>query len=115
MAQSQRLIVIGKDGGLSTLRPSCGFACQPRVLKMFPGPGHLLYEDGVVQLRHFLVNLYMYSSPFYLATVQSQCLAVIEMDGGLNPLCHSCRFVCHQKVLKTFPGPGYLGSEDVVV
>ena len=24
-------------------------------------------------------------------------------------------FASHQKVLKTFPGPGYLGSEDEVV
>ena len=23
-------------------------------------------------------------------------------------LCHSCRFACQQRVLKTFPGPGYL-------
>ena len=28
-----------------------------RVLKMFPGPGYLGLEDGVVWLWHFLVNL----------------------------------------------------------
>ena len=27
---------------------SCGFACQLRVLKTFPGPGYLRSEDGVV-------------------------------------------------------------------
>ena len=27
---------------------SCGFACQQRVLKTFPGPGYLHSEDGVV-------------------------------------------------------------------
>ena len=27
---------------------SCGFACQQRVLKTFPGPGYLRSEDGVV-------------------------------------------------------------------
>ena len=26
-----------------------------------------------------------------------------------------CRFACQQRVLKTFPGPGYLRSEDGVV
>ena len=27
---------------------SHGFACQQRVLKTFPGPGYLHFEDGVV-------------------------------------------------------------------
>ena len=40
--------LIGRDGGLNTLRHSCGFACQQRVLKTFPGPGYLHSEDGVV-------------------------------------------------------------------
>ena len=40
--------LIGRDGGLSTLCHSCGFACQQRVLKTFPGPSHLHSEDGVV-------------------------------------------------------------------
>ena len=35
--------LIGRDGGFS-----CGFACQQRVLKTFPGPGYLRSEDGVV-------------------------------------------------------------------
>ena len=26
----------------------CGFACQQRVLKTFPGPDYLRSEDGVV-------------------------------------------------------------------
>ena len=42
-------------------------------------------------------------------------LGLIERDGGLSTLCHSCRFACQQRVLKTFPGPGYLHSEDGVV
>ena len=33
----------------------------------------------------------------------------------MSTLCHSCRFSCQQRVLKTFPGPGYLPSEDGVV
>ena len=32
--------------------------------------------------------------------------------GGLSTLCHSWEFACQQRVLKTFPGPGYLHSED---
>ena len=40
---------------------------------------------------------------------------LIGRDGGLSALCHSCRFACQQRVLKTFPGPGYLCSEDGVV
>ena len=42
-------------------------------------------------------------------------LGLIGRDGGLSALCHSCRFACQQRVLKTFPGPGYLCSEDGVV
>ena len=44
----------------STLYHSCGFACQQRVLKMFPGPGYLHSEDGVVCQWHSLVNLYIF-------------------------------------------------------
>ena len=40
--------LIGRGGGLSTLCHSCGFACQQRVLKTFPDPGYLHFEDGVV-------------------------------------------------------------------
>ena len=35
-------------------------------------------------------------------------LGLIERDGGLSTVCHSCGFACQQRVLKTFPGPGYL-------
>ena len=45
---SLALELIGRDGGLSTLCHCCGFACQQRVLKTFPGPGYLHSEDGVV-------------------------------------------------------------------
>ena len=36
-------------------------------------------------------------------------------DGGLKALCHSFRFAYQQKVLKTFPAPGYLCSENGIV
>ena len=42
------LELIGRDGGLSTLCQNWGFACQQRVLKMFPGPGYLHSKGGVV-------------------------------------------------------------------
>ena len=56
-----------------------------------------------------------YSSLFYLVTAQSQCLMGIGRDRGLSTLCHSCGFSCQQRVLKTFPGPGFLRSEDGIV
>ena len=40
--------LIARNGGLSTLCHSHGFACQQRVLKTFSGPGYLRFEDGIV-------------------------------------------------------------------
>ena len=37
------------------------------------------------------------------------------MDGGLSTICHSCRLIWQQNVLKTFPCPGYFQSEDGAV
>ena len=45
---------------MSTLSHNCGFACQQRVLKTFPGPSHLRSEDGVVRLWDLLVNIYIH-------------------------------------------------------
>ena len=43
------LVLIGRDCGLSTLYHSCGFDYQQRMLKSFPGPGHLCFkDDGIV-------------------------------------------------------------------
>ena len=62
-----------------------------------------------------LVNLYIW------LTISSCCSSIpltsglIGRDGGLSTLCHSCGFACQQRVLKTFPGPGYLHSKDGVV
>ena len=41
-------------------------------------------------------------------------LVLIERDGGLSALCHSCGLDFQQRVLKTFPGPRYLHSLDRV-
>ena len=60
-----------------------------------------------------LVNLDI-RRPFHLATAQFQYLMVIGRDVVLSTLCHSCGFACQQRVLKTFPGPGHLRSEDGV-
>ena len=42
-------------------------------------------------------------------------LMLVGRDGGCSILCHSCRFACRQRVLKTCPGPGYLRCEDRVI
>ena len=42
-------------------------------------------------------------------------LGLIVRDDGLSTLCHSCGFDYQQRVLKTFPGPGYFNSDDEVV
>ena len=104
--------LIGRNRGLSSLCHSCGFACQQRVLKTFPGPGYLHSEDGVVWLWHPLVNLYIWltiSSCYGSIPLAS---GLIGRDGCLSTLCHSCGLACQQRVLKTFPGPGYLLSKD---
>ena len=76
LATAQSLWLIGRDGGLSTLCHSYGFACQQRVLK-FPGPGYLRSKDGVVQLCHLLVNLciyiYIYIYTHTYAIMKSMC------------------------------------------
>ena len=98
--------LIGSDGGLNTLCHSCGFACQQRVPKTFPGPGYLRSEDQVVLLCHLLVNLYIWLtiSSCYgsIPLTLDLSLGLIRRDGGLSTLCHSSRFVRQQKVLKRF-------------
>ena len=41
-------------------------------------------------------------------------LELIGRDGGLSTPFYSCGFAYQQRVVKTFPGPGYLRSEDGV-
>ena len=101
---------ITRGGGLSILCQSFRFCSQKRVLKMFPRPGYLRYEDGVVWLWHLLVHLYTWLSisssygsiPFVLGLIMS--------DDGLSTLCHSYRGFFQHRVVKSFPGPGYLPS-----
>ena len=50
---------------------------------------------------------------FHLATAQSQCFGIgIGRDGGSSTLCHSWGFACLHRMLKMFPGAGYLCNED---
>ena len=42
-------------------------------------------------------------------------LALSKRDGGFSTLCHSCEVFYKQKLLKRFPGSGYLLSGDRVV
>ena len=103
-----------KDGGLSILCWTCGFACQQSLLKTFPGPGYLHTEDGVVRLWHPLVNLYIWLTISSCYGSIPLAFGLIVRDGALSTLCHSCRFSCQQRMLKTFAGHGYLHSHDGV-
>ena len=60
-----------------------------------------------IYMAHHLILVQL--NPFDLS------LGLIGRDGGLSTLCHGCGFACQQRVLKTFPGPGYLHSENGVV
>ena len=42
------LVLIGRDGGLSTLCHSCGFPCKKMVQKFFLEPGYLHFNYEVV-------------------------------------------------------------------
>ena len=106
---------IRRDGGFKTLCCSCGFACQQKLLKMFPGPGYLRSEDGIVWRWHPLVNLYIWLAIWSCCDSIPFALWLIGRDGGLSTLCPSCGFACQQRMLKTFLGPGYLHSKDGVV
>ena len=96
------VMVTGRGDGLRTLCHSCRFACA----KNFSWP-LLSPLRGWGSLTMAFLD--------YLATLQSQYLMEIGRDDSLSTLCHSCRFACQQRVLKTFPGPCYLCPEDGVV
>ena len=120
ISSSYRLIsfalgLIVRDGGLSTLCHSLGFACRQKVVKTFLGPGYLHSKDGVVWMWYPLVNLYIW------LTI-STCYGSIRLawglmwrDGGLSTICHSCWLACQHSMPKTFPGHGYLHSKYRVV
>ena len=106
---------MGRDGGLSTLWHGCGFACQQSVLKTFSGTGYIRSEDCVVWLWHSLVNLYIWLDILSCDGSIPLALGLIGRGGGLRTVFYGCGFSCQQRVLKTFPILGYLGSDDRVV
>ena len=62
------------------------------------------------------IRICIYWSPFHLAHGSILLFSgLIERDGGLSTLCHSCGCSCQQRVLKTLPDPGYGLYEDGVV
>ena len=104
--------LIGRDGGLSSICYSRGFARRHRMLKTFRDPGYLLLEDGVIWLWHSLVSLYIWLNILSCYGSVNLNLGLIGREVGLITLCQSWGFFYHQKFLKTFPGLGYLCSED---
>ena len=73
-----------------------------------------MYQNTSIQLA-------TYTYLYILVTISS-CYGsillfsgLIERDGGLSTLCHSCGCSCQQRVLKTLPDPGYRRYEDGVV
>ena len=85
------------------------------IYSIFPGPGYLRSEDGVVWLWYSLVSLYIWLTISSCYGSIPSALGLIGRNSDLSTLCHSCGVPCRQRVLKIFPGPGYLRSEDGVV
>ena len=67
---------------------------------------------------YIYIYIYIYIICIYISSCYGSIpltLGLLGSDGGLSTLYHSCGFACPQRVLKTFPGPGYLCTEDGVV
>ena len=76
----------------------------------------------IILFSKFIIILLLYAAHYYICSgkfvyighhfillrLNPFDLSVMVTDGGLSTLCHSCGFACQQKLLKTFPGPGYL-------
>ena len=107
--------LIRRDGCLSTLCDNCGLACQHNLLKAFHGSGCVHAVDGVVWLRHPVVNLYVWLTISSCYGSIPLALGLIVRDGGWSTVCHSWGFACQQRDIKTFPDPGYLHSKDRAV
>ena len=107
------------------LEDSLSSRCQKPIMPQFTknvSPNKNYYEH-ISEMVFYIYSLYMYIYIYlYIWLTISSCygsipliLGLIGRDGGLSTLCHSCGFACQQRVLKTFPGPGYLRSKDGVV
>ena len=74
-----------------------------------------LYLLGKWGSPTLLVKLYIWLNiSFYNGSI-SLASWFITRGGGLSILCQSFRFCSQKRVLKTFPRPGYLRSDDGVV
>ena len=110
------LALIGKHGCLSTLCYRWFFNCQPRMLKMFPGPGYLFSEKRVVWLTRTFTGKFLYMThQFIFLRLNLFGMRSGRENGGLSTLCHRFGFACPQKVLTTFPGTGYCLSDDMLI
>ena len=71
---------------------------QRSVLETSFGSGQQCFKDGIVWLWHYLIKLNIYSSPFYLSTVQCFCPLLNEREDplstGLSTLCYSFGCTC---------------------
>lgn len=76
-------------GGIAVLARCFIVAGLLFVLKSFTRADYLCFEDGIVWIWNFIVNLNIHSSPFYFVIAQSQYLVMIGRDGCLSILCHN--------------------------
>ena len=83
---------------------------------------HISYKNYIyVYICIYIINTFIHTTYIYMFIISScystipLALVLIGKDGGLSTVCHSCRFTCQQRVLKTFPDPGYLRPKDGVV
>ena len=83
-----------------------------RAFHVFPQSSDVIFYNTRTTIYKFVYIWLIISSCYGSIPL---ALRLIGKDGGLNTLCHSCGFACQQRVLKTFPGPGYLHSKDGVV
>ena len=66
--------------------------------------GQLIHDH----IWHSLVNLHICLNMSSCYSSIPLVLGLIGREGGFSTLYHSCGLACQQRVLKTFPGPGYL-------
>lgn len=68
---------------------------------------------------HYLISIFLviciYITPHFILPRLSSLGWLIGRNDGLNNMCHIGGFPCQKRMLKTFPGPGYLLSEDGTV
>ena len=109
------LMLIGRNGGLRTL-------LQLQVWLSAWGAKNVSWPWPSL-LRGWSSLSMVFTGKFvWLWLTISSChgsisltLVLISRDCGLRTLCKTYGFDSQQRVLKTFPGPGYLSSKDGIV